>query len=142
MAGETKHSVGHWLVTVMTKAVTFVFFGVLGAYFLFSGLVLAAGVSWPLGQTEAIIAKTEMGPLPYSGLIEEAIMDSVGVLYARGPLWFGISLGVPLIITGAAMIILPLFSLYWAIFSRSYNLTHCPFCAGKYEVNNISDKNK
>jgi len=66
--------------------------------------------------------------LPYFQLIKILLYSQLGRWYKDAPVWWTMTIGIPLIAMAISAFLISLFNLYYSIFSRMYNRTHCPLC--------------
>ena len=126
---DSRHNTLHWLLVIFVRLLFSLIFIPLSFYLFAIGYALSADTIEPY-LPEAIIEKTHFfsEQLPGFQLIKELIFTQLGPWYLKAFVWWGMVIGIPLMILAISLFFSNLFSLYYTIFSRIYNRTHCPFC--------------
>lgn len=126
---DSKHNSFHWLVVVLSRIVFSIFLVPLSFYAVAFGFVFSRTTFQPI--LPSVIYNFVMNysrKLPYFLLIRSYIFSLLDELLKKAPFWWGLNLGIPLIILGICLFILNFFDFYYSIISDVYNHTHCPFC--------------
>ncbi|KPJ70885.1 hypothetical protein AMJ51_00685 [Microgenomates bacterium DG_75] len=132
---DSRHNIFHWLITVIIRVIISSIMMTLSVYSAAIGYSLSADTIKPYlpnALTEKVVFYSAQ--LPYFQLINQFIFSRLDHWYRDAFVWWGIVVGIPLILLGITIFLSNLFSLYYTIFSPSYNRTHCPFCKQPIKV--------
>lgn len=126
---DSRHNAFHWLVVVLIRIAQFVILIPFSAYLAAIGFFLSVEIIHPYSPPDwldkAIFYSNQ---LPYFLMIKYLILSQVGHWYHEVLVWRGMVIGIPLILLATSIFLINLFNLYYSIFSRTYNRTHCPLC--------------
>lgn len=126
---DSHHNIFHWLIVVFFRIITSAITIPLSLYFMAIGYSISTDTIDPY-LPEFLIEKANYysTQLPFFQLIKQFIFSRLGHWYQNAFVWWGMVVGIPLILLGISVFLINLFSLYYTIFSSRYNRTHCFFC--------------
>jgi len=126
---DSRHNIFHWLFVVFLRIVTSAIMIPLSLYFIAIGYLISADTIDPF-LPESLIEKANYysAQLPYFQFIKQFIFSQLGHWYQDAFVWWGMVVGIPLILLGISVFFSNFFSFYYTIFSPRYNRTHCFLC--------------
>jgi len=126
---DSRHNLFHWLIVVLIRIIISLIFIPLSFYLTAIGFSFSAETVQsflPAVWFEKISYYSTL--LPYFPSIKQFIFDQLNQWYQKAPVWWTMAVGMPLILMGISLFLINFFNLYYSIFSRTYNRTHCPLC--------------
>jgi hypothetical protein len=126
---DSRHNIIHWLIVVLTRLIAALFYLPLSVYLMTIGFFLSGETIKPLSPPEWFTrAEFYARQLPYSLEIKNFIFSQLNHWYQDAPVWWTMVVGLPLLVLGTSLFLIFSFNLYYSVFSKTYNQTHCFFC--------------
>jgi len=126
---DSRHNLFHWLIVVFIRLSYFFILAPISAYLLAIGFSLSSDTISPyLPKVWTEKLNFYSYQLPYFQTINEFVFQKLNYWYQDAPIWWGMVVGIPLILISVCCFFIVFFNLYYSIFSSKYNHTHCPFC--------------
>lgn len=125
---DHRHDLAHWLMVVLIR----IFFAVVlipvSFYLIALGFLLSHDVLQPYWPVLLGVVGYYSVRLPGFLFLKTLLFDRLNHWYRDAPIWWGMVVGLPLILMGLALFLINFTNLILAITRPSYNRTHCPFC--------------
>ncbi len=132
---DHRHNFFHWLVVVASR----IFYSFLiiptCLYTIAIGHFLAEDTLRPFIPTVwTRIINFYSAKLPLFYTIKDFVFLKLNSWYKDAPIWWGMAVGIPLVLVGISFLFINFFNLYYSIFNLKYNQTHCRFCKNPIRV--------